>query len=62
MHTYKVRFQAQKQRDLIFYIPECPVDIRKPCGEDFDYIMDFKKNIERIFLVQLGKFINVGYL
>ena len=40
MHTYKVRFQAQKQRDLIFYISECPVGIRKPCGEDFDYIMD----------------------
>ena len=54
MHTYKVRFQAQKQRDLIFYISECPVGIRKHCGEDFDYIMDFKKIQTEYFWYNMG--------
>ena len=35
MLIYKVRFWAQKQRDLICYVPKCPVGIRKPCRENF---------------------------
>lgn len=35
------------QRDLIFYVPECPVGVRKPCGQDLWLYSALKKESKK---------------